>query len=80
MTTFGDYRPSAAEPLLILAMDHRASFGRSLFGVRDDRPDPGQKAAMQAAKQLTTPDWPGPGGSCPGAGAVSWWTSSTGRR
>jgi len=52
MTTSGDYWPSAAEPLLILAMDHRASFGRSLFGVRNDRPDPGQQAAMQAAKQL----------------------------
>jgi myo-inositol catabolism protein IolC len=46
------YRPSAADPLLILAMDHRASFGRSLFGVKDDRPDDGQRAAMQAAKQL----------------------------
>ncbi len=52
MTPRRGYRPSAAEPLLILAMDHRASFGRSLFGVRDDRPDPGQRAAMQAAKQL----------------------------
>jgi myo-inositol catabolism protein IolC len=52
MTSSADYRPSAAEPLLILAMDHRASFGRSLFGVRDDRPDPSQQAAMQAAKQL----------------------------
>ena len=52
MTSSGNYRPSAAEPLLILAMDHRASFGRSLYGVRDDRPDPGQQAAMQAAKQL----------------------------
>ena len=46
MTSSGNYRPSAAEPLLILAMDHRASFGRSLFGVRDDQPDPGQRAAM----------------------------------
>ena len=52
MTSSGNYRPSAAEPLLILAMDHRASFGRSLFGVRDDQPVPGQRAAMQAAKQL----------------------------
>ena len=52
MTSSGNYRPSAAEPLLILAMDHRASFGRSLFGVRDDQPDPGQRAAMQAAKLL----------------------------
>jgi len=47
-----DYRPSAADPLLILAMDHRASFGRSLFGVTGDQPDPAQRAAMQSAKQL----------------------------
>ncbi len=46
------YRPSAADPLLILAMDHRESFGRSLFGVSGDRPDAGQRAAMQAAKRL----------------------------
>jgi myo-inositol catabolism protein IolC len=46
------FRPSAQEPLLILAMDHRASFGKSLFGVRDDQPDAGQVAAMQAAKRL----------------------------
>jgi myo-inositol catabolism protein IolC len=46
------YRPSAENPLLILAMDHRASFGRSLFDVKDDRPDAAQRAAMQAAKQL----------------------------
>jgi len=46
------YRPSADNPLLILAMDHRESFGRSLFGVSDDQPDPGQVAAMEAAKQL----------------------------
>jgi myo-inositol catabolism protein IolC len=52
MTSRHEYRPSAADPLLILAMDHRASFGRSLFGVSDDRPDQGQRAAMQAAKQL----------------------------
>ena len=26
-------RPSYADPLLILAMDHRASFGRALFAV-----------------------------------------------
>jgi myo-inositol catabolism protein IolC len=46
------YRPSAEDPLLILAMDHRASFGESLFGVRDDRPDEDQRTAMEAAKQL----------------------------
>jgi myo-inositol catabolism protein IolC len=46
------YRPSPEDPLLILAMDHRASFGKSLFGVAGDRPDEGQRAAMQSAKQL----------------------------
>ena len=73
MTTSGDYWPSAAEPLLILAMDHRASFGRSLFGVRNDRPDPGQQAAMQAAKQLIY-------AGLARARPASWWTSGTGRR
>jgi myo-inositol catabolism protein IolC len=47
-----EYRPSAENPLLILAMDHRESFGRTLFGVRDDRPDADQRAAMEAAKRL----------------------------
>jgi myo-inositol catabolism protein IolC len=46
------YRPSRADPLLILAMDHRASFGKSLFGVTGDRPDASQRAAMEAAKRL----------------------------
>src|ERR1039457_6845768 len=46
------YRPSPEDPLLILAMDHRASFGKSLFGVAGDRPDEGQRAAMQSAKRL----------------------------
>jgi myo-inositol catabolism protein IolC len=46
------YRPSPGDPLFILAMDHRASFGKSLFGVADDRPDEGQRAAMEAAKRL----------------------------
>lgn len=46
-------RSSSGDPLLIMAMDHRESFGRTLFGVRDDRPDAGQRAAMTAAKQLT---------------------------
>src|SRR5277367_4109781 len=44
--------PSHADPVLILAMDHRESFGRTLFGVRDDRPTPDQVAAMQRAKEL----------------------------
>jgi hypothetical protein len=46
------YSPSPENPLLILAMDHRASFGKSLFDVQDDQPDAVQLAAMQAAKQL----------------------------
>src|ERR1700728_2308597 len=33
-------------------MDHRASFGRSLFAVADDRPTDGQVIAMRAAKML----------------------------
>jgi myo-inositol catabolism protein IolC len=46
------YRPSRENPLLILAMDHRESFGRTLFGVKDDHPDAGQRARMTAAKRL----------------------------
>jgi myo-inositol catabolism protein IolC len=33
-------------------MDHRESFGRTLFGVRDDHPDARQHTAMSAAKRL----------------------------
>ncbi len=32
-------RPTAADPLLILAMDHRDSFAK-LFGVADGKPSP----------------------------------------
>jgi myo-inositol catabolism protein IolC len=46
------YRPTRDDPLLILAMDHRASFGKSLFGVTGDRPDASQRAAMESAKRL----------------------------
>jgi len=46
------YRPSRGDPLLIMAMDHRESFGRTLFAVRDDHPDTRQRAAMTAAKRL----------------------------
>ena len=35
-----------------MAMDHRASFGKTLFDVRDDHPDQAQLAAMRSAKQL----------------------------
>jgi len=46
------WRPRHDDPLFILAMDHRESFGRTLFDVKDDAPDPAQAAAMRAAKQL----------------------------
>ena len=43
--------PSAAQPLFILAMDHRDSFGRTLFGVKDT-PTGQQLADMRSAKSL----------------------------
>lgn len=43
--------PSADDPLLILAMDHRDSFAK-LFGVTDAKPSPSDEAAMRAAKLL----------------------------
>lgn len=46
------HRPSRNDPLLIMAMDHRESFGRTLFGVTGEGPDPEQRAAMTAAKRL----------------------------
>ena len=52
MTANQAWRPSHDDPLLILAMDHRASFGKTLFGVKDDAPDATQLAAMKAAKLL----------------------------
>ena len=47
-----DWRPRHADPLFILAMDHRESFGKTLFEVKDDAPDSAQAAAMEAAKRL----------------------------
>jgi Uncharacterized protein conserved in bacteria (DUF2090) len=44
--------PTRADPLMILAMDHRESFGRTLFSVKDDRPTSDQVAAMESAKSL----------------------------
>jgi myo-inositol catabolism protein IolC len=44
--------PSGSHPLLILAMDHRESFGRTLFEVRADAPTHAQLSAMQRAKLL----------------------------
>jgi myo-inositol catabolism protein IolC len=52
MTGDPAWRPTHDDPLFILAMDHRESFGRTLFGVRDDAPDASQVAAMTSAKQL----------------------------
>jgi myo-inositol catabolism protein IolC len=46
------WNPQHDDPLFILAMDHRESFGRTLFGVEQDDPDPAQRAAMASAKQL----------------------------
>jgi myo-inositol catabolism protein IolC len=44
--------PRHEDPLFILAMDHRASFGKTLFGVTGDEPDAEQVAAMRFAKRL----------------------------
>jgi myo-inositol catabolism protein IolC len=33
-------------------MDHRASFGKTLFNVKNDDPDPAEVTAMESAKQL----------------------------
>jgi myo-inositol catabolism protein IolC len=59
--------PSAAHPLFILAMDHRDSFGRTLFGVTGT-PTADQLASMRGAKELifagarqAADDTPGPG-------------------
>ncbi|HEY5358265.1 MAG TPA: DUF2090 domain-containing protein [Streptosporangiaceae bacterium] len=46
------WQPRHDDPLFILAMDHRDSFGKKLFGVKDDNPDVTQLSAMQSAKQL----------------------------
>jgi myo-inositol catabolism protein IolC len=60
------WRPSKADPLLILAMDHRESFGRTHFGVLGDDPTEDQRSRMAAAKYLiyagllaALPDLPG---------------------
>jgi myo-inositol catabolism protein IolC len=52
MTDNPGWQPRHDDPLLILAMDHRASFGKTLFAVKDDDPDPDQVAAMEAAKRM----------------------------
>ncbi len=52
MTNSPGWQPRHDDPLFILAMDHRASFGKTLFGVTGDQPDPAQAAAMTSAKGL----------------------------
>ncbi len=46
------WRPTHDDPLFILAMDHRESFGTTLFGVKDDSPTAAQRASMAQAKSL----------------------------
>jgi myo-inositol catabolism protein IolC len=46
------WQPRHDDPLFILAMDHRESFGRTLFAVKDDNPDQKQLTAMKTAKKL----------------------------
>jgi myo-inositol catabolism protein IolC len=50
MTTPPSWRPTHTDPLFILAMDHRESFGRTLFGVVDDHPTAAQLQRMRGAK------------------------------
>lgn len=52
MTGNSGWQPRHDDPLFILAMDHRESFGRTLFEVKDDHPDPAERAAMESAKHL----------------------------
>src|SRR5579863_2416172 len=51
MTDNPGWQPRHDDPLFILAMDHRASFGKTLFGVKDDNPSPEQVTAMTSAKR-----------------------------
>src|ERR1700730_10192458 len=46
------WQPRSADPLFLMAMDHRESFGKTLFDVKDDNPDDAQLVAMESAKQL----------------------------
>jgi len=52
MTDNPGWQPRHDDPLFIMAMDHRASFGKTLFGVKDDDPDPDRVAAMKSAKWM----------------------------
>jgi myo-inositol catabolism protein IolC len=46
------WTPTHEDPVFILAMDHRGSFGKTLFEVRDDRPTDAQAARIRRAKIL----------------------------
>jgi myo-inositol catabolism protein IolC len=50
--TAPSWQPRHDDPLLILAMDHRGSFGKTLFDVVDDKPTNEQRSSMQKAKKL----------------------------
>ncbi len=52
MTGNSGWQPRHDDPLFILAMDHRESFGRTLFEVKHDDPDQVQVEAMRSAKLL----------------------------
>jgi myo-inositol catabolism protein IolC len=52
MTGNSGWQPRHDDPLFILAMDHRESFGRTLFAVKHDDPDQAQAEAMRSAKLL----------------------------
>jgi len=61
--------PSAAQPLFILAMDHRDSFSRTLFGIAGT-PDNDQLARMRDAKSLIFAAAVRVDGSVPGPGRL----------
>src|ERR1700680_1822572 len=46
------WQPRHDDPLFIMAMDHRESFGKTLFDVKAGDPGDAQLAAMKSAKQL----------------------------
>jgi myo-inositol catabolism protein IolC len=52
MTGNSGWQPRHDDALFILAMDHRESFGRTLFEVKHDDPDQAQAEAMRSAKLL----------------------------
>ncbi len=52
MNDASGWRPSHDDPLFILAMDHRESFGTRLFEVGDDGPTDSQRARMRSAKSV----------------------------